>query len=438
MASVSASHVILFIAAVAVAAMLAGTATGVANDVSTAIRDTGEDYGETLDTDFAIISDSGSSAIYNDSNTTVTLLVKNTGANVLPTDPNRIDTLIDGEFVQETDITVLDGDYWRPGNVARITLDTTLDDGAHRVVVRANERRSLLTFPFYGSAADLSGDVVFSGSVKLYDADTQVVTTYLNEMVPEGLGPSQDFDEDGAADIPYVNQSGALKIAYGNGTNVTLPGQPFTSTSSDAGTRLAVGSWNGSDRSIFFGNNSGIYGVTLDSRDVFTVADQSNAQANGIVGITDFDGDSADEIVFVTSNPGLTFLDDDGTVHSSSKSLSSSLGVGTPADFDGDGNVGVPYRDSSGYISVLEYTSGSLSSYQPNGVQEQPESGTGMGAADVDDDGTPEIIYVEYASNDGDPAPLRYMEGTTGDIGYLRDESGTVVIVDTDTTIGVA
>ncbi|GAA0652252.1 hypothetical protein [Salarchaeum japonicum] len=438
MASVSASHVILFIAAVAVAAMLAGTATGVANDVSTAIRDTGQDYGETLDTDFAIISDPGSSAIYNASETTVTLLVKNTGENVLSTNPDRVDTLIDGQFVQETDITVLDGDYWRPGNVARITLNTTIDEGAHRVVVRSNERRSLLTFPFYGSAADLSGDVVFSGSVKLYDADTQAVTTYLNETVPEGLGPSQDFDEDGAADIPYVNQSGALKIAYGNGTNVTLPGQPFTSDSTNEGTRVAVGTWNGSDRSIFFGNNSGIYGVTLDSRDVFTVADQSNAQANGIIGITDFDGDSADELLFVTSNPGITFLDDDGTVHSSSQSLSSPLGVGTPGDFDDDGNVGVPYRDGSGYISILEFTSGSLTSYQPNGVQEQPETGTGMGAADIDDDDTPEIIYVEYASNAGDPAPIRYMQGPSGDIGYILTESGEQVIVDTDTTIGVA
>lgn len=149
MASVSVSHVVLFIAAVGVAAMVAGTATGVANDVSDAIRDSGASTGAELDTDLAIISDPGSDAIYNDSTGTVTLLVKNTGSRVLSTDTGAIDTLLDGRLVAEANVTVVDGEYWRPGNVVRITLDATLAEGSHRVVVRTNGQESVLTFAYY-------------------------------------------------------------------------------------------------------------------------------------------------------------------------------------------------------------------------------------------------------------------------------------------------
>lgn len=148
MASVSISHVILFIAAVAVAAMVATTATGVADDVSHALRGTGSDLGDQLDANFAIISDPGSNAIYDDNTTTVTILVKNTGSSVLPTDPKLVDTLVDGELVRESNVTVVDGDYWRPGNVARITVNVSLSKGSHRVLVRTNGRESVLVFPY--------------------------------------------------------------------------------------------------------------------------------------------------------------------------------------------------------------------------------------------------------------------------------------------------
>lgn len=148
MASVSISHVILFIAAVAVAAMVATTATGIADDVSHALRDTGSNLGDKLDANFAIISDPGSNAIYDNNNTSITLLVKNTGSSVLPTDPRSVDTLVDGKLVSETNITVVDGDYWRPGNVVRITLNVSLSKGSHRVLVRTTGRKSILVFPY--------------------------------------------------------------------------------------------------------------------------------------------------------------------------------------------------------------------------------------------------------------------------------------------------
>jgi len=426
MASVSASHVILFIAAVAVAAMLAGTATGVANDVSTAIRDTGEDYGETLDTDFAIISDSGSSAIYNDSNTTVTLLVKNTGANVLPTDPNRIDTLIDGKFIQETDITVLDGDYWRPGNVARITLDTTLDDGAHRVVVRTNERRSLLTFPFYG--ADLSGQIVYAGSVNIFDAEDETSRTYVsNENLTStliGLGPAADFDDDGTADIPYTTKDDALHIAYGNGTRTTVLQTSYTD---DDGTRLAIGAWNRSEQSIIFGNDTGIYSVTPDG----AVQEIYLKSARAIVGVADVNGDDTDELLFTSSSGALQFLTQNGTIEESgSYPGNSNLNIGTPRDFDDDGHDEVPFVSGSGYINLAEYRDGqwtSTASPLNNSDTYSPMNQRTMGTYDVDADGDYEIVFVAPDSE------LAYIEATGPDRGIVRiftNATGDPVTVD--------
>ncbi|MEE6211106.1 hypothetical protein U3A55_13230 [Salarchaeum sp. III] len=414
MASVSASHVILFIAAVAVAVMLAGTATGVANDVSNAIRDTGDDYAETLDTDFAIISDPGSDAIYNASDTTVTLLVKNTGANVLSTNPDRVDTLIDGEFVQETTITVLDGDYWRPGNVARITLNTTIDNGAHRVIVRSNEQRSLLTFPFYGGGT-ATGEIVYAGSVNIFHADSGTITTYVStENLTSsliGLGPATDFDNDGTADIPYTTQNDELHIAYGNGTTRTILQTSYTD---DDGTRLAVGSWNGSEQSILFGNDTAIYRVTPDGQ-VQNIYDKS---ARAIAGVADVNGDGLDELVFTSSSGSLQLLTQNGTIEASgSYPGNSNLNIGTPRDFDDDGYDEVPFVSGSGYINLAEYRDSQWTSTTDplnNSDSYSPMNQRTLGTYDVDSDGDYEIVFV--APDD----ELAYMEASGPDRGIVR------------------
>ena len=123
MASVSVSHLIIFIAAMVIAASVAGLLTTTVDDISNAIEDQGLSTGEEIRSDISIINDAGSTETA-DGN--LTLYVKNTGDNQLPTQPRQIDILINGQFVtfDASRISLLDGaDVWGDGVVAEIVVD---------------------------------------------------------------------------------------------------------------------------------------------------------------------------------------------------------------------------------------------------------------------------------------------------------------------------
>ncbi len=140
---------ILFIAAMLVAASVAGTLVTSVGDVSGSIDARSADAAETIDTEVDVISDPGSDAVYDESSTTVTLLVKNTGNGRLPTDAAKPDVLVDGQYVGASDrtLTVLGGgSEWLSGDVVRLELNVDLDPGEHRIVVIINGDREVFEF----------------------------------------------------------------------------------------------------------------------------------------------------------------------------------------------------------------------------------------------------------------------------------------------------
>lgn len=148
MASVSASSLILFIAAVAVAATVSGAMVNTVADLSDSMDEKGLDVSRDISTDVEIISDPGSGAIYDDSAEEIALLVKNTGDRRIPASSAGVDVLVDGQFVDpaRVSVTVADGSSWRSGNVAEVTVDRALADGDHRVVVIVESEREVLSF----------------------------------------------------------------------------------------------------------------------------------------------------------------------------------------------------------------------------------------------------------------------------------------------------
>lgn len=148
MASVSVSHLVLFIAALLVAVSVTGAMTGSVADISESLEEQSLDTSQRIDTDVTVISDPGSDAVYDDGNGTVTVLVKNTGRNTLSADPERYDVLLDGRYVpaNRTSATVLDGERWEPGNVLRLEIDASLASGEHRAVVIVNGDEATLRF----------------------------------------------------------------------------------------------------------------------------------------------------------------------------------------------------------------------------------------------------------------------------------------------------
>jgi flagellar protein FlaG len=148
MASVSVSHLILFIASIVVAASVVGTFTSEVNRLSSAIGDQGVDVSEDVRTNIEIISDPGSEVYDRNGNGNITLLVKNTGSQNLPADAGQVDVLVNGEYQTNVGLKLVDtsADEWERGSVARLNVSTSLSPGDHRVKVIVNGDEEVFEF----------------------------------------------------------------------------------------------------------------------------------------------------------------------------------------------------------------------------------------------------------------------------------------------------
>jgi len=146
MASVSASHLILFIASLVIAAGVAGTFTQGISRLSQGIDDQSLEVSEEVRTDIEVISDAGS-PVYNNSTNTVTILVKNTGTSTLDNDSRFVEILLDGRYRTNVTSTVVDGEEWRPNNVIRLEIGgADLTAGDHRVKIIVNGDEEVFRF----------------------------------------------------------------------------------------------------------------------------------------------------------------------------------------------------------------------------------------------------------------------------------------------------
>ncbi|KAA9399830.1 flagellar protein G [Haloarcula sp. CBA1130] len=148
MASVSVSHLILFIASMAIAASVAGVFTTSIGELSNAVSEQGLDVSSDVRTDVEIISDSGSNNIYDDSSETTTIHVKNTGSETLAPVPGQIDVFVDGAFASDYAVALEPngGNSWRPGEVVRIDINGNLNGGDHRIKLIVNGDEEVFEF----------------------------------------------------------------------------------------------------------------------------------------------------------------------------------------------------------------------------------------------------------------------------------------------------
>lgn len=146
MAGGSVSELVIFIAAVSVAAGVSGAMVTSVGGIADAVDQQGADVARQIDTDVAVISDPGSGAVYDAGAEEVRVLVKNTGRRTLAAD--GVEVLVDGRYVpaSATAVAVVEGEEFRPGAVARVTVNRTLAPGDHRVTVVAGSERETLRF----------------------------------------------------------------------------------------------------------------------------------------------------------------------------------------------------------------------------------------------------------------------------------------------------
>ena len=157
MASVSASHLIIFIASLVIAAGVVGTLTTGVDRVSSAIDDRSLDVSQQVRMDMAIISDPGADYTVDSD---LTIWVRNTGSQGVPiSDASAIDIVFNGQFISNANIDITDAnggdEVWRPGEVVAITIvdnpemDIDIQSGTNRLHLTVNEDEE--TFEFRGT-----------------------------------------------------------------------------------------------------------------------------------------------------------------------------------------------------------------------------------------------------------------------------------------------
>lgn len=146
MASVSVSHLIIFIAAMVVAASVAGVLTTTVTDISDAIDDQGPSVSDDIRSSIEIINDPGAAVVFEneEDEDELRLYVKNTGSRELSTDPVQIDVLVNGQYSTADSVTVLpeeeESEIWGQNDVVRIDIVATdrIQEGENRVKITAD------------------------------------------------------------------------------------------------------------------------------------------------------------------------------------------------------------------------------------------------------------------------------------------------------------
>jgi hypothetical protein len=239
-------------------------------------------------------------------------------------------------------------------------------------------------------------------------------------------------DGDGRVELPYVNSSGALKVNDSANEAETLVAGGSTASPDTGKSRLAAGAWDGNPPAVYYADDSHdtIYRVTTGGSPV-EVADPDNG-VNAVAGIGDIDGDGTAELVFADGSQAMRYVEPAGArtgalpaVEDGGAGSNNGIGSGSPPDFDGDGTVSVVIVTGSNTVKLASDRESTRypaeSTINTDSAAEAAKSPAT--AADVDEDGEEEIVYLDQSEY------VRYIDdvGGANTVEYLRDEDGNRV-----------
>lgn len=416
MVSVPSTHLVLFIASIAVAASVAGALTAESSRLSATIDEVGLDASAAVQTDIEIVTDTGG-PVYDEDAGEITLNVQNIGESTPDHGAEQVDVFLDGKYQSSSSLStaVQGASSWAPDEVVEITIDAPdLAWGDHRLKVVVDGDAE--TFEFRNCAGVSRDSVAFekNANKELTVIDRSGVVTDLGEA-SDGFSPSMaDFDCDGQHEVAYIASDGVINIVGPDGESQALDTGDIAVT----GRRLAVGDLDGD------GQPAVIYPNGSDTDRLYRVEVGESAErigsgfaAHSVGGVADFNGDGDLDIVYLGTNDKVRFLDDGSTTDTDVKARDA-YAIGSPMDFDGDGEVRVPIREQTTQAIHLVNSAGDteliLSAYT--------ESVGSLGSFDWNQDGTADVM----SSHQGDGRKIYFLQ-LDGTHTAITDENGNTV-----------
>ena len=259
------------------------------------------------------------------------------------------------------------------------------------------------------------------GATAVFTDDTSSITTAENstgttKLVAnaEVLGPLvSDIDGDGSEDIPYVPAGGTtVYIVDPDGSNAT---ELSSNNAKSSKSLLGVGRWDGARTSVYFADDNGatIYQTNPSEGDVEVVKPENGVSA--VAGPADIDGDGTNELVYADDSQALRYFEP-GAGPGKAKGTkiydigsNDGVGLGRPADFDGDGTAQIPVVDDSNRLLLVD-SNGNENVLVDSEVAKSP-----VAAVDWDEDGELEVMYIT----------------TNGNLKYVDDVAGSPTVKDT-------
>ena len=256
------------------------------------------------------------------------------------------------------------------------------------------------------------------------DSDNKVTTaensTETNTLAAKAdvLGPLvADIDTDGSKDIPYVpagDSTSTVHVVNADGTDET---ELSSTDAKGPKSLLGVGRWNDTRTSVYFASKdkTTIYRTNPSDGDVKVVEPDQDVRA--VAGPGDIDGDGTNELVYADDSLALRYFEpgagpgiETGTKISLSNGIGSNngIGLGRPADFDGDGTARIPVVDGSNQLVLVDSTGSET--VLVSDVAKSP-----VAAVDWDEDGELEAMYIDTNGE------LRWVDN----VGGSNDDKGT-------------
>jgi hypothetical protein len=289
------------------------------------------------------------------------------------------------------------------------TLEAQSDGSVKAYVFSGGSGDSInITVENFPPGGGLGSTVVFTGSNQKITTADQSGTTAIDQKA-KAIGPLiADIDGDGTDEIPYVKRKGndeRITIVNPDGSDET----EISNVAARDPSVLAVGQWGSDPISVYFAGSlsSTIYRTNADSLDT-PIATPSNG-VSAVAGPAEIDGDGNEELVYIDDSSALRYFDDKGDNMASGTKISftngigsnNGIGVGRPADFDGDGTARIPVVDGSNRL-VLVDSNGNVEVLVSSGVEKAP-----VAPVDWDEDGELELVYLEGNN-------LKYVDNVSG------------------------